>query len=104
MDIQQFNTDSGKLFKIRGSLSGTLKSSIRLFETITIALENDSSKSIIIDIKEVTFIDSMSLGILVGILLKAKEKQVRVQFLQIPEHIKNIFETANLNRVFPDLY
>ena len=103
MEIQKNETENGVLFVIRGSLSGTQKSTVQLFEVVSSTIDKDS-KGIVIDLKDVTFIDSMSIGLLVGVLLKAKEKNIELRFQNIPHHIGNIFEATQLKKIFPALY
>jgi anti-anti-sigma factor len=103
VQIQENETENGILFGIRGSLSGTQKSTIQLFEKVSGKLDTDT-KGIVIDLKEVSFIDSMSIGLLVGIILKAKEKGILLRFQNIPSHISSIFESTQLKKIFPELY
>lgn len=103
MQIQENETENGILFGIRGSLSGTQKSTIQLFELVSSKLDN-CTKGIVIDLKEVTFIDNMSIGLLVGIILKAKEKGVLLRFQNITNRISSIFENTQLKKIFPELY
>jgi anti-anti-sigma factor len=103
MEIQEKVTENGILFLIKGSLSGTQKSTIKLFEQVSAKIESDN-KGIVIDLREVTFIDSMSIGLLVGVLLKSKEHKIPFNFQNIPHHISQIFEATQLKRIFPGLY
>lgn len=103
MEILTNETENGILYTIKGSLSGTQKSTIQVFEVISGAIEN-GTKGIVIDLHNVTFIDSMSIGLIVGILLKSKEKKIPLHFQNIPEHIRRIFESTQLKKVFPELY
>jgi anti-anti-sigma factor len=103
MEILRTDTENGILFSIKGSLSGTQKSTISLFEVVSSAIDSDT-KGIVLDLKNVTFIDSMSIGLIVGVLLKAKEKGSLFQFQNIPQHISQIFESTQLIKIFPELY
>jgi len=103
MEIKEIETENGILFSISGSLSGTQKSTLNLFEVVSSALDK-SSKGIVLDLKKISFVDSMSIGLLVGVLLKAKEKAILLRFQNIPQHIERIFEATQLKKVFPELY
>ena len=94
--------NQGVKFIISGSLSGVEKSTIRLFETVSSEIEK-KPKTIILDIAEVTYIDSMSVGLLVGLLLKSKEKEVGFHLENIPGHIMKILDSTNLTKIFIDL-
>ena len=103
MEIEKKETESGLEFSITGALSGTKNSTISLFETISREVDN-KPEEIVIDIKSATYVDSMSIGLLVGILLKCREKEVKFRFINVPEHIRKAFDTTHLVSVFPDFY
>jgi anti-anti-sigma factor len=103
MEIRKTETENGILFFIRGSLTGTQKSTMQLFEVVSLSLDKDH-KGIVIDLRDTTFIDSMSIGLLVGVLLKAKEKNIELRFQNIPHQIGHILEATKLKKVFPALY
>lgn len=103
MYIQENKVDSEITYAIRGSLSGTEKSTIRLFETVSIAADK-RPKKIILDIEHVSYMDSMSTGLLVGMLLKCKENKIAFQIANIPPHLVRILDATNLKKIFPDLY
>lgn len=103
MDIERIETEQCVKFIIKGSLSGSLKSTFNLFETVSLELEKEP-KEIVIDLENVLYVDSMSIGLLIGMLLKGKEKQIGIHFEKIPEDVKNVFEASNLRKAFPDIY
>jgi len=101
--IKEIIENQGIKYSISGSLAGTEKSMIRLFETISIDLEN-SPKSIILNMENVTFLDSMSIGLLIGLLLKCKEIGIDFKLEHVPDHIKKMLDSGNLKKGFPELY
>ena len=103
MEIEKKKTRKGVAFVIKGTLSGSLKSTFNLFETVSLELEK-KPKEIVLDLEKVLFVDSMSIGLLIGLLLKGKEKQIPIRFEKISEDVLNIFEVSNLKKEFPDLY
>jgi len=103
MDIERIQTKEGIKFKIKGSLSGSLKSTFNLFESVSLELEK-KPKAVFLDLENVLYVDSMSIGLLIGMLLKGKEKQIGIYFEKIPEDVMKIFEASNLKKAFPDLY
>jgi len=103
MEIIREATEGIVQLKIRGSLSGTQSSTVQLFETISIEVEKNA-KEITLDMKEVIFLDSMSIGLLVGSLLKCQENNIGFRISNIPDHIKKILDTTNLKKIFSDLY
>jgi len=103
MEMLENETENGILYTIKGSLSGTQKSTISVFEVISSAIEK-GTKGIVVDLKNTTYVDSMSIGLLVGVLLKSREKNIPFRFQNIPEHIGRIFEATQLKKIFPELY
>ncbi len=103
MHIEQ-TPENGKVnFHITGSLSGTEKSTIHLFETVSITLESKPVE-IVLNLARATYLDSMSIGLLVGILLKCKEKRVGFRIEGMPPHIQEVLDTVGLKKIFPQLY
>ncbi|MBD3418966.1 MAG: STAS domain-containing protein [Chitinivibrionales bacterium] len=92
------------VFTIRGSLSGTQQSTIKLFEAVSIEMESGNASEVQLDFAKVLYIDSMSIGLLVGIVLKGKEKGKIVRLLNLTEQLEMILEASNLKRAFPELY
>ncbi len=103
MEINKAKTEQGICITIRGSLSGTQNSTVKLFESVSVEIEKDH-KQIMLDIENVSYIDSMSIGLLVGVLLKCKERGKDFKFKSVPEHIKNALDSVNLKLIFPELY
>ena len=103
MEIEKKKTRKGVAFVIKGTLSGSLKSTFNLFETVSLELEK-KPKKIILDLEKVLYVDSMSIGLLIGLLLKGKEKQIPIHFEKISEDVMKLFEESNLKKAFPDLY
>ena len=83
--------------------TGAQNSTIQLFETIAIEAEKKPEK-ILLDLKETAFVDSMSIGLLVGCLLKCQENAVSFRMENVPDHIQKIFESTNIKNLFTDLY
>lgn len=103
MAMERIENENTITFDIHGSLTGTVQSAIHFFENISMALEK-CEKDILIDMKNLMFIDSMAIGLLVGVLLKCKEKSVSAKLINVPEHIKKVFESANLDKAFPEMF
>ena len=60
----------------------------------------DGKVNLIIDLKEVEFIDSSGLGALVS-TLKAIGDQGEIKLCRVKENVRSIFELTRLNKVFP---
>lgn len=103
MNIKESKTGKGIRFSISGSLSGTEKSTLHLFEKVSVAM-GKKPKEIVMDLKKITFMDSLSIGLLIGILLKCKENGIQFRLENIDEELKKIFKMTNLTKIFPELY
>lgn len=76
--------------------SESLKSEIvRLFE--------GGTKHLLIDLKEVRFIDSSGLGVLVSGFKNASTRQGSIKLCSLQSQVKSMFELTRLQRVF-DIY
>jgi len=103
MESERIVTDANTTFKIRGALSGTVKSTLSLFESVSIELEKKPAE-IVLDLENTLYIDSMSIGLLIGLLLKGKEAGIRIRLDNVPASIMGILKSTNLNKLFADLY
>ncbi len=76
--------------------SEELKSEVnRLFE--------GGTKHLLIDLKEVRFIDSSGLGVLVSGFKNASTRQGSIKLCSLQSQVKSMFELTRLHRVF-DIY
>ena len=56
---------------------------------------------IVVDLKEVSFIDSTGIGVLVGALKRARERGGSVHFSSCQSRVKRVFEITGLMRALP---
>ncbi len=61
-------------------------------------------KDLYINLANVTFMDSMAIGLTVGLLLKSNEKSVNVRLAKVPEHLKKLLDSTNIIKIFPEMY
>jgi anti-anti-sigma factor len=101
--IDQTETQSGIHLKMQGSFSGTEDAAIHFFEHLSNALEKNP-KEIVLDMGETMMIDSMAIGLLVGFLIKGRERGILVRIESINDTVKRILDTTGLNKAFPALY
>ena len=71
----------------------------QLRAAITSALDG-GARSLVIDLSEATFIDSMTLGVLLGAVKRLRPTGGTVGVVCTDSHIKRIFEITLLDRVF----
>jgi len=63
-------------------------------------LLDGGAETILVDLKNVTFIDSSGLGTLVLILKKVRSSKRNFYICSINDQVKMLFELTNMNRVF----
>jgi anti-sigma B factor antagonist len=59
-------------------------------------VERDDPEAIVVDLRRVTFMDSMGLGILVSHRLRAKQAGRRLLLVEGPKHIQDLFELTGM--------
>ena len=62
---------------------------------------SQGAKSVVVDLTETTFIDSTTLGVLVGGVKRLRETGGQLSIVSSDRNITKIFEITGLNRVFP---
>ena len=72
----------------------------RLRETIIEAIENGAD-NLVVDMKEVDYIDSSGLGTLVGGLKRVSERQGVIAIVCTNPQIRKVFDIPGLVKVFP---
>jgi anti-sigma B factor antagonist len=63
-------------------------------------LEREEPETIVIDLRRVTFMDSIALGILISHQLRAKQVGRRLALVQGPRHIQDLFELTGMQERF----
>lgn len=66
-------------------------------------LFNEGKTSVVVDLKEVRFIDSSGLGALVSGFKNASSRQAELKLSSLQSQAKSMFELTRLHRVF-DIY
>lgn len=72
----------------------------KLKEHLVSAIE-DGCSNVIIDMNQVSFIDSSGLGVLVSALRRARERDGAVRIVCDRDNILKIFRITGLDKVFP---
>jgi anti-sigma B factor antagonist len=76
-----------------------LHTASELRAAITSAID-DGAVSLVVDLSEATFIDSMTLGVLLGAVKRLRPSGGKVSVVCADPHIRRIFEITLLDRVF----
>ena len=63
-------------------------------------VERDEPETIVVDLRRVTFMDSMGLGILVSHRLRAKQAGRRLVLVEGPKHVQDLFELTGMREQF----
>lgn len=80
-----------------GTLDGTQTHAFR--EQVDSALQK-GTKVLLIDLKDVTFVDSSGLGVLVACLKNARSASCKMYICSINDQIRMLFELTSMDRVF----
>ena len=59
-------------------------------------VERESPETIVVDLRRVTFMDSMGLGILVSHRLRARQAGRRLVLVEGPRHVQDVFELTGM--------
>ena len=54
------------------------------------------TKRIVLDLKEMTYLDSFGLGVLVGVYLSARRQDCQLKLINVDQQAKNIIRITNL--------
>lgn len=96
--------NSGKItYTIRGSLAGLNDEAVQMFGSVSQDLDSVETP-IDMDLRDVSFTDSLAIGLLTGVLLKAGGMHRQVKLVNVPEHVRSLFETIHLKKAFPEAY
>jgi anti-anti-sigma factor len=86
-----------KIIEPTGILDSTQANSFR--QQVDKALE-EGVHTLLIDLKNITFVDSSGLGILVVIFKKVRAAQKKMYVCSINEQVRMLFELTSMDRVF----
>ncbi|MDQ2087706.1 STAS domain-containing protein [Herbivorax sp. ANBcel31] len=86
---------------VKVSLSGEVDiyTSQELKDNLYRVVESNK-KDLIIDCKELDYIDSTGLGIFVGALKKAKQHEKKITITNLKDNIKKLFIITGLDKIF----
>lgn len=98
-DFAVETTDEGSAVVIAVHGQADLHTAPELRAAITEALDA-GARGLVIDLSEATFIDSMTLGVLLGAVKRLRPSGGKVTVVCVDPHIRRIFEITLLDRVF----
>jgi anti-sigma B factor antagonist len=91
--------DGGPVAVIAVHGQADLHTAPELRTAITEALDGGAD-GLVVDLSEATFIDSMTLGVLLGAVKRLRPSGGKVTIVCVDPHIRRIFEITLLDRVF----
>jgi anti-anti-sigma factor len=103
MMMDRIENEKEIIFQVTGSLSGMPDSAPHFFKQISSDLQT-VKKNIVFEFQKLMFIDSMAIGLLVGIIIKAKQCNCTVHIRNPQPLIRDILEATQLKKMFPELY
>jgi anti-anti-sigma factor len=86
-----------KIIQVSGILDGVQGSQIR--DEITTAI-TDGSKTVLVDLEQVSFIDSSGLGALVAALKAVRSSGAELYLCSVANQVQMLFELTSMNQVF----
>ncbi|MEH2280498.1 MAG: STAS domain-containing protein [Nostoc sp.] len=86
-----------KVIKLSGNLNATTSQDFR--QNITEILES-GAKIVLVDFKDVTFMDSSGLGALVLAFKTLRAADTKLALCSINEQVRILFELTNMDKVF----
>jgi anti-sigma B factor antagonist len=89
--------EPGVIIAVRGQAD--LHTAPQLREAMTNAIDGGAT-SLIVDLSDATFVDSMTLGVLLGAVKRLRPHGGKVAVVCVSPHIRRIFEITLLDRVF----
>jgi anti-sigma B factor antagonist len=97
LDLKERISENGIVIELKGELdifsSPTLKD--KLYSLI-----DTSSNDVIIDMNDVTYIDSTGLGVFVGALKKSRQKGTNIVLKNLKPNVRKVFTITGLDKVF----
>lgn len=97
MHIEVENRGDVSVMHCGGSLDAD---SISAFKKIAYDLVDKGAIRLVVDCANLTFVDSMGLGVLISLLRRARERQGDVKVASLTDDVRTIFEITRLHRLF----
>jgi anti-sigma B factor antagonist len=73
---------------------------VRAFKKVAFDLVGTGVNRIVLDCSDLTFIDSMGLGVLISLLRRVRQRDGDVKVAALSDEVKTIFEITRLHRLF----
>lgn len=91
---------NNNIFIVKLSGEVDLYNASKIKDMIATHIKNSTAKNIIIDLNEVTYIDSTGIGTLISIKQMIQGANGELRLIHVTNSIKKIFELTKLNMLF----
>ena len=104
VDVREFRVEEKRpvpgtaILEVHGDAD--LHSAPELRERLRMAVD-DGATSLVVDFSDLTFIDSTTLGVLLGSMRRLRQTGGRMRLVVPGQDVRRIFELTLLDRVFP---
>lgn len=97
MNIDVEKQGDVSILRCGGSLDAD---SVSGFKKVAYELVDGGSVRLVIDCANLTFVDSMGLGVLISLLRRARSRQGDVKVASLTDDVRTVFEITRLHRLF----
>lgn len=94
--IDKKQSDQGVVVKVAGEIDAFTAPQLR--EELA-ALADGNSKTIIVDLQDVTYLDSTGLGVFVGLFKQMKSNGGELRLTNLSDRLQRLFEITGLSHV-----
>jgi len=97
LDLKEKVSENGVVIELKGELD--IFSSPMLKDKLY-GLIDASSTDVVVDLNDVSYIDSTGLGVFVGALKKSKQKGIGIVLKNLKPNVRKVFTITGLDKVF----
>ncbi len=94
MEVRAFEKESVTVFLVSGEINISTSPELKK------QFEKQSSKTVVVDLEKVTYIDSSGLATLVEVLKKTKTQGGSLGLAGMSDKVKSLFEITKLDKLF----
>lgn len=97
MNIKSEKKEKSTVIYLSGRFDADVSTS---FKTVLLDLLEHGEFNYVVDLSEVSFLDSGGLGCLVASLRRVREKDGEIKIASLSNKVRNVFELTRMHRVF----
>lgn len=96
LKIYKQQTDEGLMVRVAGEIDAFTAPKLR--EEL-LALANGKKKTIVVNMKDVSYLDSTGIGVFVGLFKQLKKNGGELQLVDLSERVKRLFQITGLSHI-----